>query len=84
MGSVEKDIEKVRAFVDRCIESLENGNYAYVCRGYHGRSDGGKYDRVIQSYSGKIIDKLTSLGYSYTTNHGFGCYDWNFYKEIEL
>jgi hypothetical protein len=84
MGQVAKDTEKVKAFIDKCVEDLENGNYAYVCKGYRGGSDGGKYDMVIQSYAHKIVEKLTSLGYAHTTNHGHGCLDWNFYKEIEL
>jgi len=84
MGQVQKDFDKVKAFVDKCIEDLENGNYAYVCKGYMGGNDGDKYDNTIQSYAHKIIDKLTSLGYKYTTDHGHGCYDWKFYKEIEL
>lgn len=84
MGQVLKDLEKVKAFVQKCIESLENGSYAYVCDGYHGDSDGGKYDNLIQSHADKIVSKLSGLGYSHTTNHGHGCRDWNFYKEIEL
>ena len=84
MGQVAQDIEKVKAFVDKCIESLEKGDYAYVCDGYNGDNDGGKYDRLIQSYANKIVSKLTSLGYKHTTNHGHGCKDWRFYKEIEL
>jgi hypothetical protein len=84
MGAVAEDLEKVKAFVDKCIESLENGDYAYICDGYQGGNDGGKYDNTIQSHANKIVSKLVSLGYSYTTNHGFGCKDWKFYKEIEL
>jgi len=84
MGEVANDIDKVKAFVDGCVETLENGDYAYVCSGYSGDSSGGKYDRVVQAHSSKIVSKLVSLGYLYTTNHGFGCYDWKFYKEIEL
>jgi len=84
MGKVAEDIVKVKAFVDRCIASLEDGNYAYVCDGYQGDNDGGKYDYVNQSYSSKIVSKLLSLGYIHTTNHGYGCKDWKFYKEIEL
>jgi len=84
MGQVAQDTEKVKAFIDKCVESLEKGDYAYVCDGYQGGNDGGKYDNTIQQYSSKIVSKLVSLGYVYTTNHGFGCYDWKFYKEIEL
>lgn len=84
MGQVLEDIEKVKNFIDKCIETLEEGNYVYVCDGYNGSSDGGKYDSVIQSYANKIVSKLSSLGYVYTTNHGFGCRDWKFYKEFDL
>jgi len=85
MGVVAEDISKVKIFVDKCIESLEKGDYAYVCDGYDGNSKGvDKYDRTIQSYSNKIVSKLTSLGYKHTTNHGHGCKDWKFYKDIEL
>tara|TARA_R110000803_G_C11946229_1_gene317135 strand:- start:243 stop:497 length:255 start_codon:yes stop_codon:yes gene_type:complete len=84
MGQVIEDFEKVKVFVDRCVASLEKGDYAYICDGYQGGSDGGKYDNTIQSYSSKIVNKLLSLGYIYTTNHGFGCKDWKFYKEIDL
>jgi hypothetical protein len=85
MGQVAKDIEIVKAFVDRCIESLEKGEYAYVCDGYRGNSNGvNMYDTTIQSYSNKIVRKLTSLGYKHSTNHGHGCKDWKFYKDIEL
>ena len=84
MGEVAKDIEKVKSFVDRCVESLENGDYAYVCDGYQGDNSGGKYDNTIQSHANKIVRKLLSLGYIHTTNHGFGCKDWKFYKEIDL
>ena len=34
MGAVAEDISKVKIFVDKCIESLEKGDYAYVCDGY--------------------------------------------------
>jgi len=82
--AVKEDKEKIEGFVKKCIESLENGNYAYVCDGYSGGSDGDMYDRLIQSYSSKIVSKLTSLGYKHTTNHGHGCKDWKFYKEFEI
>jgi hypothetical protein len=80
--SLNQDIEKVREFVQECINNLESGNYAYVCSGYH--SGGGKYDGVIQSYADRIVSKLVSLGYKYNTNHGYGCRDWSFYKDFEI
>jgi hypothetical protein len=84
MSTVAEDTVKVKAFIDKCVESLEKGNYAYVCDGYNGGNDGGQYDNTIQEYSGRIVAKLLSLGYIYTTNHGFGCKDWKFSKEISL
>jgi hypothetical protein len=84
MGQVAEDTIKIKAFIQRCVDSMEAGDYAYVCDGYHGGSNGDKYDTTIQKYSNKIVTKLLSLGYIYTTNHGFGCRDWSFSKEIEL
>jgi len=84
MSKVAKDIEKVKAFIAKCVESLESGNYAYVCDGYIGNCSGGRYDHTIQLYSSKIVNKLISLGYKYTTKHGHGCKDWHFYKDIEI
>ena len=84
MNTMEQDLQKVRDFVAKCIESLEKGDYARVCSGYSGSSDGGKYDYVVQRNAQKIVSKLSSLGYTYTTNHGYGCYDWTFQKEFEL
>lgn len=82
MGQVSQDADKVKAFVEDCVNTLEEGNYAYVCSGYS--SGSGKYDRTIQTYADKIVSKLVSLGYKYTTNHGHGCRDWKFYKEFEI
>jgi len=84
MGQVKEDIAKVKEFIQQCVDSLEAGEYAYVCDGYLGGNDGGKYDNLIQSQSSRIVTKLLSLGYIHTTNHGYGCKDWKFYKEIEL
>jgi hypothetical protein len=83
MGEVQRDMEKVNAFIQDCITSLEKGDYAYVKSGYDFRNDGGCYDRTIQLSAVRIVDKLVSLGYRYTTNHGYGCRDWTFYKNIE-
>ena len=81
---MEKDVKKVKDYVARCIESLEKHNYAVVCSGYSPNNDGDRYDRVVQRHAHKIVDKLVSLGYIYTTNHGFGCYDWRFEKDFEI
>ena len=79
-----QEIQKVKDFTSKCIDTLEKGNYAYICNGYIGGNDGDKYDSLIQRHSNKIISKLVSLGYIYTTNHGFGCYDWSFSKDFEI
>ena len=81
---MEQDVQKVRDYVARCIESLEKDNYASVCSGYSSSNDGGSFDYVIQRHARKIVSKLESLGYIYTTNHGFGCYDWRFEKDFEI
>lgn len=81
---MEQDVQKVKDYVVRCIESLEKDNYARVCSGYSTSSDGGKYDYAVQRHARKIVSKLVSLGYIYTTNHGFGCYDWTFEKDFEI
>jgi hypothetical protein len=49
-----------------------------------GDNSGGVFDYVVQQHANKIVDKLTSLGYIYTTNHGHGCKDWRFSKDFEL
>ena len=79
-----EDVQKVRNYVARCVESLEKNNYASVSSGYNSSNDGGEYDHVIQRHASKIVSKLVSLGYIYTTNHGFGCYDWRFCKDFEI
>ena len=84
MSTVAEDTKKVKAFIDGCVESLEKGEYAYVSDGYIGNIDGGRYDNTIQKYSARIVKKLLSLGYIHTTNHGFGCKDWSFSKEIDF
>jgi len=79
-----EQIQKVKDFTSKCISSLEKDNYAYVRSGYIGDNNGGKYDTIIQIHANKIVDKLISLGYIYTTNHGYGCYDWSFTKDFEI
>lgn len=81
MNQVER---KVKDYLSDCIQSLESGDCAYVVSGYHGDSKGGKYDRDVQRHAHKIVSKLSSLGYTYTTRHGHGCYDWIFEKDFQL
>jgi hypothetical protein len=84
MYKMEEDIKKVKGYLAQCIESLEKHNFASVCSGYSPTNDGGRYDRAVQRHARKIVDKLVSLGYVYTTNHGFGCCDWRFEKDFEI
>lgn len=78
------EIQKVKDYANRCIETLEKDNYARVSSGYNGDNSGGVYDNVVQRNAHKIVSKLVSLGYIYTTNHGYGCYDWSFSKDFEI
>jgi hypothetical protein len=78
------EIQKVKDYVNRCIETLEKDNYARVSSGYNGDNSCGVYDKVVQRHAHKIVSKLVSLGYIYTTNHGYGCYDWSFCKDFEI
>jgi hypothetical protein len=79
-----EEIQKVKDFASRCIETLETRNYAYVASGYSGDNSGGKFDSTVQRYADKIVSKLVGLGYIYTTNHGYGCRDWSFTKDFEI
>ena len=79
-----QDAKRLKDYVSTLIESLEKGDYAYVKNGYSKNSRGGAYDGLFQTHSRKIVSKLVDLGYEYTTNHGYGCYDWTFCKKIDL
>jgi hypothetical protein len=81
MGEAVKDQELLKESVNKMIQKLENGEYVYLSSGYI-RHD--KLDKLLDSNAHRIVSKLTSLGYEHTTNHGHGCYDWKFFKEIEL
>ena len=80
----DQEIQKVKDFTSTCIDTLEKSNYAYIVSGYIGDSSGGMYDNIVQRYADKIVSKLVSLGYVYTTNHGHGCKDWSFSKDFVL
>ena len=85
MGQVAEDTNKIKAFINRCIAELEVGEYARVVSGYASyKQDGSEYDRLFQENADRIVSKLSSLGYKYTTRHGHGCREWNFFKEIPL
>ncbi len=77
--------EKIQAFLKaelaKMVVKLEKGNSVRLSKGYVVHSH---EDKTLQDYCDKLVNKLHSLGYESTTNHGFGCYDWRFTKKIEL
>ncbi len=81
MTQIAEDTKILKEYVDRQIENIEKGDYAYITGGYlrHGHKD-----NLIESNCSTIVDKLQSLGYTATTNHGFGCLDYKFSKPIRL
>jgi hypothetical protein len=82
--TLERDTRILTNFINSSVETLEKGEATYVKDGYSYDNKGGVYDEIIQRHSNKIVAKLLSLGYEYTTNHGFGCKDWRFTKKITL
>ena len=63
------------------IEQMEKGDTFYVSGGYIKHTD---RERVIDKNCDRIVSQLISKGYEYTTNHGHGCKDYEFFKPIEL
>lgn len=63
------------------IERLEQGREVLVRSGYVAYTN---RERIIYRYCETIVQKLISLGYSYSTNHGHGCKDYHFTKKIEI
>ena len=77
-----EEVSKIlKDYLDRLIKNLEEGEPAYVKGGYLEHDDEAS---VIDANCSKIVTKLISLGYEYTTNHGYGCKDYTFLKPIEL
>lgn len=81
MSVVEEDTKILKDFIDESVERMEKGEYAYVTGGYCTYNH---RDSVLNDHCDKIVNKLVSLGYEYTTNHGFGCKDYKFSKKIVL
>jgi hypothetical protein len=67
--------------LDYLVSSLEKGQSVLVRGGYIHRD---YKSEVIDRHCDTLVDKLTSMGYGYTTNHGHGCRDYYFMKKIEL
>ena len=81
MTTLEEDIKILKDYVNEKIKVLEGGEPAFIRGGYLSHN---YKDKLIDANCSKIVSKLTSLGYEYTTNHGFGCKDYRFSKTIEL
>ena len=81
MTTLEQDTKILKDYISKKVESLEKGDSAYIQGGYLRYS---YEERLIDANCSKIVGKLVSLGYEYTTNHGFGCKDYSFSKPIEL
>ena len=71
----------LKEFIDDSVSDIESGKRVLVRGGYiHGTEK----ERVIDRNCDIIVQKLSSMGYTYTTNHGFGCFDYWFSKPMEL
>lgn len=81
MTTFEENKEILETYIKECIETLEKGECVYVKGGYLNHC---YKTRLLDEYCSKIVAKLSDLGYEYTTNHGFGCRDYKFSKEIKL
>lgn len=81
MTTLEKDTEILKTFIEESVQTLERGENVYVTGGYLNHC---YKTRVLDEYCSKIVSKLSSLGYEYTTNHGHGCRDYKFSKKIDL
>lgn len=78
---LEKETRILKEFIDKSVVSLDKGDSVLVSGGYIQHDDTA---RILDKHCSKIVNKLTSLGYEYTINHGFGCKDYRFMKKIEL
>ena len=81
MTTFERNTQILKDFIKGSTESLESGNSVCIRGGYINHS---YEENIIDSNCSKIVEKLVSLGYEYTTNHGHGCRDYHFTKKIEL
>lgn len=78
---LENETKILKDFIAKAVKRLEDGGTAYVTGNYCTYN---YVDSVLDKYHQKLVNKLHSLGYESTTNHGFGCKDWAFMKKIEL
>jgi hypothetical protein len=81
MSTRETETQILKDHLATLIASLEKGESCSVSGGYITHE---YKSNLIDKNCGKIVSKLVSLGYEYTTNHGFGCKDYRFTKKIEL
>jgi len=77
----EKETRICKEFIQESVETLKKGGTSYVSSGYIQRDS---EKTILDRNARVIVDKLHSLGFTSTTNHGHGCYDWRFTKKIEL
>lgn len=77
----ERVTKTLKDYIAESVEELESGGSVYVRGGYYTYND---RDAILNAHYHQIVQKLSSLGYTYTTNHGHGCYDYTFTKKIEL
>ena len=81
MTDHEETTKILEEYIEECVTTLDKGSTVRVTGGYRVYN---KKDTILQRYCETIVRKLSSLGYEYTTNHGFGCYDYIFSKPIKL
>ena len=81
MTQFETDTQVLQDYLANKVKALDKGDSVLVTGGYcrHGYED-----RLIESNCSNIVSKLLDLGYTYTSNHGYGCLDYRFTKEIKL
>ena len=75
-----KETRVVQDFIDISVKSLEEGESVYVSGGYIQSGD----KRILDRNCDVIVNLLSSKGYTYTTNHGYGCRDYRFMKQLNL
>ena len=81
MSTVAEETQILKDFIAKSVKNMDKGGTAYVTGGYCTYNH---KDSVLEKHHQKLVNKLHSLGYESTTNHGHGCKDWAFTKKIEL
>lgn len=81
MTTHEETTKILKDYINKCVAELEKGERCLVRGGYQWHTYN---ESIIDKHCSQIVQKLISLGYTYTTNHGHGCYDYWFTKKIEL